>query len=651
MLNDRAAAPELGCKRWKAREGAVASGSVTRAALASPQRSRHCLARLLREALGGPKTIKVGRVAMDRRGWQRLSEHLARHAALYIFVLAVAATVTIAARFPVYFRTDDVHYLRWAAAHPNPLSAFLPSENSLFGTFRPLNTLLWWVCYRLFGLNPIPYQLTITLAYGVSFVFFFRFVATIFSRRAAVFSLVAYLAIFSSLTSIVFWFSDMTFVLEVLLIHLSLYLLASAAVGRVTWLPWGVLCYLGASLTKEPAMLIVPVVASVFLATRWTTLPERSRRSVATVVLTILGFGIAWVIGTPSLRRRLAFSPSVGLPAVVDFLASRLRFYGRELLAGGGALVWIASLYLALTAWAERRRTVPQVWYYLFLAVALAAALLATWAPHWGLALLFLSFALIAAVRAPASAAAVWAVLPLIGILTVGMMTRAYLVEASFGLAALVGVAAVEFLERLVRDLQRLRPIFARATWVVLLALLCVAVSVEVPALRVRLHTLSVVSAVRQNFRDAVLFARDHLDSEGHHLIVVDYDELGIRYGRDLYGAGDIHRARSQKTMLGPEVQVLLRLFGAAHVEVRNLEWFRESAAGHVFFFAMNRSERDYILALGLELDLVYEVERGGEGAWVYRLVRGAADHAGPEVDSGGGRVSNALDRGWYGSG
>ena len=45
------------------REGAVASGSVTRAARASPQRSRHCLARLIREALGalaaGPDEEKV----------------------------------------------------------------------------------------------------------------------------------------------------------------------------------------------------------------------------------------------------------------------------------------------------------------------------------------------------------------------------------------------------------------------------------------------------------------------------------------------------------------------------------------------------------------------------------------------------------------
>ena len=65
---------------------------------------------------------------------------------------------------------------------------------------------------------------------------------------------------------------------------------------------------------------------------------------------------------------------------------------------------------------------------------------------------------------------------------------------------------------------------------------------------------------------------------------------------------------------------MLLRLHGAEHTEVHNLQWFRERGDGQVFFMAMNRGERDHILALGLDLDLSYEVERLGEGAWIYHL-------------------------------
>ncbi len=557
---------------------------------------------------------------MDKSIWRDLSRYLAAHAGLCVFLLVLVATVTVAARFPVYFRTDDVQYMSWSAAHANPLSAFIPSESTLFGVFRPLNTLVWWLCFRLFGLNPVPYQLLIGLVYGTSFVFLFKLVALVFSRRAAVLSLLAYLAIFSKLSYIIFWFSDMGFALEVLLINLSLYLLVSAAMRTTRWLPWGVLAYLGASLAKEPATFIVPAVAAVFLVSRWATIPDRQKRKVAAVLLTLLVVGIALTIATPGLRGRQALSLSMGLPAIGAFLATRLRFYGSELLADGGILVWIASLYLALTCWAKRRRFTSRTWHYLFLVLAAAGALLAMQAPGWGLALLCLSFALIFASRAAASVAAVWAALPLVGILTVDLMARAYLVEASFGLAVLVGVAASELLERLTSDLQRMRPVFARAMRVVLLALLCVAVFAVGPAFRARLHALSVVSAVRQNFRDAVLFTRDHLDAEGHHLIVIDYGELGTQYKRDVRGATDIDRAHRQKTMVSWELRMLLRLHGAEHADVHDLQWFREGGDGQIFFMAMNRNERDHILGLGLDLDLLYEVERLGEGAWIYRL-------------------------------
>jgi hypothetical protein len=592
------------------------------------------------------RTAKEGKVAVNRSTWRHISRHLAAHATLYVFLLVLAATIAVTVQFPVYFRADDVRYMSWSAAHPNPLSAFMLSEPTHDGMFRPLNTLVWWLCYRLFGLNPVPYQLVIGLVYGMSFVFLFKLVALVFSRRAAVFSLIAYLAVFSKLTYIIFWFSDMTFALEVLLINLSLYLLVSAAVRTTRWLPWGVLAYIGASLAKEPATLIVPIVAAVFLATRWATLPDQHRRKVAAVLLTIFIVGIAVTVWTPFVRDRQALTLSMGLQAAVAFVVARLRFYGAELLAGGGILIWFASLYLMLVSWAKRKSFTSRPLHYLFLGLAAAGALLATRAPGTGLVLLCLSLVLILTSRATASAAAVWAALPLISILTVRMMTRTYLVEASFGLAVLVGVASAECLERLAADLRRLRPVSVRVMWAVLLALLCVAVFAETPAFRARLHALSVVSATRQNFRDAVLFTRDHLDEEGYELIVVDYAELGINYGRDVGAAGDIDKVRRQKTMVSREVEMLLRLLGAEHVDVHKLQWFHEGGDGQVFFMAMNGNERDHILALSLDLDLLYEVERLGEGAWIYRLagrgpVRPVArdDIEGPHVASGVERV------------
>jgi len=58
------AAPHVGSTRWSVAAGGVAPGSVTRAASASPQRSCHCLARLMREALGFDRFQEL------RRRWQ-----------------------------------------------------------------------------------------------------------------------------------------------------------------------------------------------------------------------------------------------------------------------------------------------------------------------------------------------------------------------------------------------------------------------------------------------------------------------------------------------------------------------------------------------------------------------------------------------------
>jgi len=62
------AAPHLGSKRWECKSGGVASGSVTRAASASPQRSRHCLARLIREALDWRNATTFQAGVGSRRG-------------------------------------------------------------------------------------------------------------------------------------------------------------------------------------------------------------------------------------------------------------------------------------------------------------------------------------------------------------------------------------------------------------------------------------------------------------------------------------------------------------------------------------------------------------------------------------------------------
>jgi hypothetical protein len=554
-----------------------------------------------------------------------LRRHFSRYAALYAIVLVVAVAAGLTARFPVYFRTDDVQYLGWAARHTNPLSAFSASESTLFGAFRPVNVLAWWALYRAFGVNAGPYQFMITLAYGLSFLFFFAFVSTLYSRRTAVLSVIAYLAAFSYLTQTMFWLSDLTFVLEMLLVNASLCFFAMAAGRKLTWLAAAVLCYVSACLVKEPSSLIVPAVASAFLASRWHGLRLRNRRAVAAAAAAALVVGTAWIIGpgTTSLGRRQMFSLSMGWAAALDFVVARMRFYGRQLMAGPGLVLWIASVYLALTSWAERRAVATNRNALAFLAAGVAVALAAKWGASGEGAFLLLLVALVASMRPPDSAPAVWSILPLGGILTLAMMTRSYLFEASFGLSAVVGAAAADLLGRLTDGIRSLRPALGSAVWIVIAALVFCGALAELPTVRSRLHALSVVSDVRLCFRDGVQFARDRLDTEGTALVVLSHGDLEERRGRELSGESDITKARLWQTMNGRDTQVLLHLLGAENLVVRDMEWVREGAKGQVYLFAMNRAERDYLIGLDLTLDPVFEALRGTEGSWIYRLVRG----------------------------
>jgi len=143
-----------------------------------------------------------------------------------------AGSIALASAYPVYFRTDDVEYLSWAATHDDPLDAFRPSEGELFGVVRPVHTIAWWSLYRVFGLEARGYQVFLSLAYGLSFLFFFLFVRRAVSFAAAALTLLSYAALFTAFMHIVFWFSDLTFALELLFTGLSLYLLALGVEGR-----------------------------------------------------------------------------------------------------------------------------------------------------------------------------------------------------------------------------------------------------------------------------------------------------------------------------------------------------------------------------------------------------------------------------------
>ena len=180
--------------------------------------------------------------------------HLINNFVVYLSLFIILFSFIITFYFPVYFRADDVLYLNWAKKYTNPFLVFNPPEEIFKLWYRPILLLLWWCLYHLFELNSTYYQIVVFLFYGFSFVFFYKFVENAFSKNVALLSLIAYFLVFYFLGYIIFWFSDLTFILQLFFMNLSLYLFVVTINGK-SFLIWGFLIYICAFLSKEPRSL------------------------------------------------------------------------------------------------------------------------------------------------------------------------------------------------------------------------------------------------------------------------------------------------------------------------------------------------------------------------------------------------------------
>ena len=539
-----------------------------------------------------------------------------------------AGSIALASAYPVYFRTDDVEYLSWAATHDDPLDAFRPSEGELFGVVRPVHTIAWWSLYRVFGLEARGYQVFLSLAYGLSFLFFFLFVRRAVSFAAAALTLLSYAALFTAFMHIVFWFSDLTFALELLFTGLSLYLLALGVEGRRGLVACSVVAYVLAGLSKEPAIVVVPAVAALYV---WVTTRRKALRRGALAFVVV---GVAWALASPYLWGRQGLPLDQGAGAVFDYLAAGWRYYAGVLMTGSSAAVLPAAVFAATrlsmpcrTARTREPRKGPlsdvaRPAFILLLPAALAAVSLAVArsGPTAGLAILSVALLFIVVRGGRAAPLAMWGLLPLVAVMTAVPRFAAYLTEASVGLAAVSGVAASRFLRdlgRLVRSLPRA----AGLTVVVAIAVVAVGACVRAaPALRSAESAARAVSRARGDFAAAIGYIASREGDGPGVLLVVDYTDLGIERG-DIEAMAPSLRATRQKTMARHEVASFLLVMGAGDLKVRNLEWYMSSADREpALALAMNRLEREHLETLPLSLELVFAASDRSESAWVYRV-------------------------------
>lgn len=522
--------------------------------------------------------------------------------------LALAAIIPLLG-LPVYFRTDDVHWLGWALGHANPLAAFDPAQN-LFGYYRPLPTLAWWVMARLFGFEPLGYQLVLAAVAVGAMVPLFRIGRRLVGHAwGGLLAVALFHGVTLTVLYYVFWYSALTFGLELLLLLLALdaFLDGPDRPGRpAAFVAWA----LAAGLAKQPALLIVPLVCGGALLQG--NGPWRRRLS---WTAGIGAAGLALLLVTPFVAHRPEALSGMASAARRAFLAERFAFYAGWILHGPtGPLVALGAVAGLM---GKRWAGLPLG---LLVGVGLRFLPLATGFPLWCLLLVAAGW------RVPATRP--WLLgffLPGALLLGVDFHVATYLLEPLVCLVPPLVLWLAPPLATLVAAPVAWIDARGRGAWSILvpaaIALLLVG------AAYTRVPPLVAMRQVRATFRagvEALLRA-----PTGTTIGCLTYDELGQTYA-DIRQRPLGQRVELHKTMNPAQLEKFLRLRGRQDLRIVPLAEARR-APGTVWLFAANSEETDALSALrGVEPFARFA--RGRAATALFRTVAGAEVVPKPEI-------------------
>jgi len=561
--------------------------------------------------------ISIGQTAI------RLKQTLTSHAIICTLGSLMILSLILPTVFPVYFRADDVVYLDWARTHAW-VDCFRPSVASLFGMFRPVQNIAWWSLYHLAGLNPYPYHVAVLFSYLVSLAVYLAFIKTAFSTRVALASMATYGVCFYFLTYIVFWFSDLTYTLELMFANGALWFFALAIkLNMRRYLAGTFALFCIAVAAKEPAAFIIPLVCACLLFVKWEHLDHLMRRRSAFMACLMLVAGISWILVNPAVQSRQGIPLGQGASDVIAFLMHRWAFYAGSLTAFPAILVLAAALYPLLQKVLSRSTVDPSRSQWIAAGVSVVLTLLLKTVPDLAMLILMLALPLLILSRHPSGVGAIWAAPAILGIMTIDYMVQTYLVEASFGLALICGTSIVPLVDRIIPHVAmrsgRRKQILAMCACAILALFMGMT-----PFLSGKLHALRILSANRQNFASAISYLTQARELIPIPLLIIDYSDMGLVYERNILPLGDEEKALRQKTMTSQTLEVFL---APASIPVHNLEWWQtHTEIKEAALLTLNVQEEEFLNGTMPRKRLLREWSHGETHSRLYRIDRDLAD-------------------------
>ncbi len=491
-------------------------------------------------------------------------------------------------RYGMPFRLDDVILIEWSQAHPW-WHAFMPIDGELVNSLRPIFALTSWTLSHTAGTaNPFVWHLTLVSCLMIALAYIGRVARYLSGNWEALqFSTALYWLAFTSILNVFFWFSDLTYALELVLVAPAWYygLRGLREADPRSWRLAMLISSL-AVLAKEPSMVLLHAVflGSLFvdrgaILAAWQK-RSKSERAMAVGYYAVFCLACLFIVlNTPTKSNRFFAIGATSSALLRAFVEDRVGFYGAILFSPLNRILLFTPIIYALATALPVPKTLASI---ARIALRLVASVL--------IALVFTSGVIggIATILLLAGAVLLWsgpedrparsmlpflltAIFATVVLLLTIQLVKTQLTEIAFLLLVVAGWAW----SVLGRDIASIAAPFFRGRRTLAIGLgvllLLLAIGGIEPKLARQEHLLREVRSVRTNANDAIQWASKHLPKDAI-LAVSGYPLHGIRSGDDLTSKADETKIRSQYTFAEGFVYVYLKVLGRTDIRGAYLE-------------------------------------------------------------------------------
>lgn len=457
-------------------------------------------------------------------------------------IIVVAVLITLL--FPMFFRTDDSINLYWSAHHSIKDILNVPVA-SFWGMYRPFVNLFFNITYSLFGLNPFGYQVTCISIFLIDLYLIYKVCKLYFNKTSAITTIALYFALFYSHFQMVFWFSDIVFIMHLMFALLAILSYLKSKENSYYMIASFLFALMGA-LTKEPAILIVAAfVFGDYLA----TITKQDYLKKAWIIAPYLAIGIWLILISPVMETR--FKQASDPSAFLSNLDYRYRYYF-------GCLLSSTKLFIPLLLGIPFALSFTKSWGLRLILVLLAIP--CYFYPYYYIVFLFTIAGLFAIQYKKLLPFFFWMAGTSLTLPFIAYITPTYLFEFSFGFSIFMGyVISSQIIDKQLTPLY-LRHKKASIILLIVFGVGCMPVAYKLISSQIR--ALKLVVETRKNLSNGIDFIVSN-KSKIKYIVVPDQEETETHEdkAKNAIRSND-EKAKAMKTMGSRQLQAYLSLLG-----------------------------------------------------------------------------------------